>query len=272
MDLPLIEFDSVSKSFERRPVPFRRVEAQALALNCVSLRVPRGRTLGVIGESGSGKSTLLRILLRLTRPTAGRVLFDGQDVWGLRGRDLLAFRRRLQAIFQDPMSSFNPRQRIGAILSAPLEVHRIGSRAQRTDMIVDGLQRVGLGPEILARHPHQLSGGQRQRVAIARAIILRPAVLLADEPTSALDVSVQAQVLNLFKKTRVGLGLTCIFVSHNLGVIRYVSDEIVVLRRGKVVESGSAETVFSSPQHDYTQALLAAIPNLPSVQQCAPIG
>ncbi len=265
----LIGFEAVSKSFQNQPILFGRDRPQALAIDGVSLRVPPGQTLGIVGESGSGKSTLLRILLRLIRPTGGRVVVDGQDVWALRGHDLLAFRRRVQAIFQDPMSSFNPRQTLGSILSAPLEVHRIGSRAERRDMIADALGRVGLGCELITRHPHQVSGGQRQRVAIARAIILRPAVLLADEPTSALDVSVQAQVLNLFKKTRAELGSTCIFVSHNLGVIRYVSDEVAVMWQGKVVETGSAEAVFTAPQHDYTRTLLAAIPDLAALPQRA---
>ncbi len=265
MSRPLIEFASVSKAFQGGPRLFRRARPRALAVNGVSLSVQPGQTLGIVGEFGSGKSTLLRILLRLTRPTEGRALFDGADVWALGGRDLLAFRRRVQAVFQDPMSSFNPRQSIGTILSAPLEVHGIGTRAARRDMIAEALARVGLGLELAARHPHQLSGGQRQRVAIARAIILRPTVLLADEPTSALDVSVQAQVLNLFKATRAELGLTCIFVSHNLGVIRYVSDHVAVMRQGEVVESGAAETVFTAPQHPYTSALLAAVPDLSAV-------
>jgi peptide/nickel transport system ATP-binding protein len=263
----LIEIESVSKSFHGRPLwPFRGGPA-AFAVREVNLRVAHGQTLGIVGESGSGKSSLLRMVLRLLRPSAGRVLIDGTDVWALRGRDLLAFRRRVQAIFQDPMSSFNPRQSIGTILAAPLEVHGIGGRAERRATIADALARVGLGAELITRYPHQLSGGQRQRVAIARAIILRPAILLADEPTSALDVSVQAQVLNLFKKTRAELGLTCIFVSHNLGVIRYVSDEVAVMRQGEVVETGSAERVFTAPQHAYTRALLAAVPDVPAVPQ-----
>ncbi len=269
MSRALIEIEAVSKSFQSRPILFRRAGPQALAVDSVNLCVPPGQTLGIVGESGSGKSTLLRVLLRLTRPTSGRVVIDGQDIWALRGRDLMAFRRRVQAIFQDPMSSFNPRQTLGTILSAPLEVHGIGSRAERRDMIAEALGRVGLEVALTTRHPHQVSGGQRQRVAIARAIILRPAVLLADEPTSALDVSVQAQVLNLFKKTRAELGLTCIFVSHNLGVIRYVSDEVAVMRQGKVVETGSAETVFTAPHHDYTRTLLAAIPDLATRPQRA---
>ncbi len=261
MSRPLVQLEGVSKSFHGGALRFGRAATPAPAVNGVSLSVVAGQTLGIVGESGSGKSTLLRILLRLVRPSSGRALFDGQDVWALRGRELRALRRRVQAVFQDPMSSFNPRQTVATILAAPLEVHRIGTRASRRDAVAEALQRVGLGPDLASRHPHQLSGGQRQRVAVARAIILRPTILLADEPTSALDVSVQAQVLNLFKQTRVDLGLTCIFVSHNLGVIRYISDHVAVMRQGSVVEQGPADDVFTSPRHDYTRALLAAVPD-----------
>jgi peptide/nickel transport system ATP-binding protein len=261
MSRPLIELDAVSKSFHGGLRLFGGSARPAPALNAVSLRVEAGQTLGIVGESGSGKSTLLRVLLRLVRPSSGRALFDGKDVWAMRGSELLALRRQVQAVFQDPMSSFNPRQTVAGILAAPLEVHRIGTRASRRESIAEVLQRVGLGPDLARRYPHQLSGGQRQRVAIARAIILRPAILLADEPTSALDVSVQAQVLNLFKQTRAELGLTCIFVSHNLGVIRYVSDTVAVMRQGVVEEQGPADAVFRSPRHEYTRALLAAVPD-----------
>ncbi len=261
MSRALIELEAVSKTFQGGLRLFARAAGTPPAVNAVSLRVEAGQTLGIVGESGSGKSTLLRILLRLVRPSAGRALFDGRDVWSMHGQELLALRRQVQAVFQDPMSSFNPRQSVASILAAPLEVHRIGTRASRRTAVAEALERVGLGADLATRHPHQLSGGQRQRVAIARAIILRPAILLADEPTSALDVSVQAQVLNLFKQTRADLGLTCIFVSHNLGVIRYVSDHVAVMRQGVVEEQGPADAVFSAPQHEYTRALLAAVPD-----------
>jgi peptide/nickel transport system ATP-binding protein len=262
MSRPLIELQAVGKTFHAGWRPFGRAPAPPPAVSEVSLSVAAGETLGIVGESGSGKSTLLRILLRLLRPSSGRALLDGRDIWAMRGRELLALRRQVQAVFQDPMSSFNPRQSVATILTAPLEVHRIGTQASRREAVAEALDRVGLGPELGQRHPHQLSGGQRQRVAIARAIILRPAILLADEPTSALDVSVQAQVLNLFKQTRAELGLTCIFVSHNLGVIRYVSDQVAVMRQGVVEELGPADAVFGAPRHPYTQALLAAVPDL----------
>lgn len=255
----LVEIRSVTKRFEsglgiwaERPKP---------AVKDVTLSVRAGETMGIVGESGSGKSTLLRMVLRLIRPTSGEVLYRGRDVWLAGRQELMQFRREVQAVFQDPASSFNPRQTIGAILVAPLEVHRQGTRRERASKIAEALSLVGLPHSFVTRYPHQLSGGQRQRVAIARAIILKPSLLLADEPTSALDVSVQAQILNLFRDTKHKLGLTSIFVSHNLAVIRYLSDQVAVMRQGEIVESGPSETVFSNPKHPYTQALLAAVPD-----------
>ena len=259
MSQPLLRIENVSKSFETGAGFWRR--DKFLAVDDVTLEVRPGETLGIVGESGSGKSTLLRVLLRLIRPSSGRVLFDGRDLWALKGRDLMAARRRIQAVFQDPMSSFNPRQTIASILKAPLEVHGIGDRRSRRALVDQTLSVVGLNPEFAHRHPHQLSGGQRQRVAIARAIILRPSLLLADEPTSALDVSVQAQILTLFQQTKREFGLTCVFVSHNLGVIRYVSDRVAVMRRGRIVEEGPSEAIFTNPQQEYTRALLDAVPD-----------
>jgi ABC-type glutathione transport system ATPase component len=217
--------------------------------------------LGVVGESGSGKSTLLRMILRLIRPTSGQILFEGRDIWTLSGRELLAVRRRMQAIFQDPASSFNPRQSIGAILAAPLEVHGVGTAAQRVRTVAETLELVGLSTSYASRRPHQLSGGQRQRVAIARAIILRPSLIVADEPTSALDVSVQAQILALLQRTNRELGLACVFVSHNLGVIRVIADDVAVMRRGKIIEVGDVERAFAAPREDYTRALIDAVPD-----------
>ena len=256
---PLIAIEGLGKTFER-PGPFRRGTGFR-ALRDVTLAVERGETLGIVGESGSGKSTLLRMVLRLIRPGEGRIRIGGQDIWALPPREIRAFRRRVQPIFQNPASSFNPRQSIGAILAAPLEVHGIGDRRSRRRAVAELLERVGLPAEVATRHPHQLSGGQKQRIAIARAVILRPEIVLADEPTSALDVSVQAQVLDLFEEIRRGMGLTAIFVSHNLAVIRQVSDHVAVMRQGEVVEYGPAEAVFAAPRHDYTRALLAAVPD-----------
>lgn len=231
------------------------------AVDGVTLDLQPGETFGIVGESGSGKSTLLRMALRLIRPSAGQVYFEGRDISTLSGRTLRAVRRHVQAVFQDPASSFNPRQSVGRILMAPLQVHQIGGTSERRKLVHDTLELVGLSPSIVERLPHQLSGGQRQRIAIARAIILKPSLLIADEPTSALDVSVQAQILNLFKQTKRELGLTCLFVSHNLGVIRYVSDRVAVMRSGRIVEIGQAHDIFTNPQHAYTRALLAAVPD-----------
>jgi ABC-type oligopeptide transport system ATPase subunit len=256
---PILQLCDVTKEFESGMFPWTRRNLRAV--DGVTLDLYPGETLGIVGESGSGKSTLLRIALRLTRPTSGRVLFEGHDIASLSGRDLRSVRRRLQAVFQDPASSFNPRQNVGKILLAPLQVHQIGSASERRRLVGDSLELVGLSPKIAERFPHQLSGGQRQRVAIARAIIVKPSLILADEPTSALDVSVQAQVLNLFKQTKRNLGLTYLFVSHNLGVIRYVSDRVAVMRLGRIVEVGRANDIFTHPQHAYTRALLAAVPD-----------
>lgn len=253
MSEPLIVLENLTKSYGGSSGP--------RAVDAVSLSVRRGETLGIVGESGSGKSTLLRLVLRLVKPSAGRVILDGRDVWSSRGRDLAAIRRQMQAIFQDPASSFNPRQSIGAILAAPLEVHGIGTPATRRTLIGEMLERVGLPATTVERYPHQLSGGQRQRIAIARAVILKPQVLLADEPTSALDVSVQAQVLKLFAEIRRDLGLTAIFVSHNLAVIRQVSDHVAVMRQGQLIEEGPTAAIFEAPKSDYTKALLAAVPD-----------
>jgi oligopeptide transport system ATP-binding protein len=257
---PLVVVERVSKVFESGGWLWRR--ARAPAVDGVDLEVLPGETLGIVGESGSGKSTLLRLILRLLRPTAGRILFEGRDLAALGGRELRALRRRMQVVFQDPTASFNPRQSIGRAVGAPLEVHGVGTRASRRRLVGDTLELVGLGARFMDRYPHQLSGGQRQRAAIARAIVLRPALVLADEPTSALDVSVQAQILNLFRSMKRELGLTYVFVSHDLGVIRYVSDRVAVMYLGCIVETGTSEAIFTRPEHEYTKALLAAVPDV----------
>ncbi len=258
MSEALVATRGLSKTFESGELFWRRRRVEAV--KDVDLEVRPGETLGIVGESGSGKSTLLRLILRLLRPTAGQVRFQGRDIESLSSRELRGLRRQMQAVFQDPTSSFNPRQTIGSALLAPLEVHDVGVRQSRLAQVGETLELVGLEASFIGRYPHQLSGGQRQRAAIARAIILRPALVVADEPTSALDVSVQAQILNIFKQTKRELGLTYIFVSHNLGVIRYVSDRVAVMYLGEIVESGSGDQVLSAPRHDYTRALLSAVP------------
>ncbi len=258
MSDPIIRVSKLSKSFGHNGLFVGR--QGPLAVNNVSFDVYAGETLGIVGESGSGKSTLLRMILRLIRPTAGTVHLKGRDIWAMSdARRTLP--RDMQAIFQDPASSFNPRQTINAILTAPLDVHDVGTRSTRREAVAESLERVGLSLDMAKRLPHQLSGGQKQRVAIARAILLKPAVVLADEPTSSLDVSVQAQVLKLFLQTKQDLNLTMVFVSHNLAVIRQVSDRVAVMRGGELVESGSAADIFERPQTDYTRDLIAAVPD-----------
>jgi oligopeptide/dipeptide ABC transporter ATP-binding protein len=230
------------------------------AVEGINLEVRPGETLGIVGESGSGKSTLCRVILGLTRPTTGSVVFDGQDLARLSRTEMRRMRRRIQAVFQDSSSAFNPRHTVRASLLAPLDVHNIGDRAGRHRLVEETLLQVGLDSSFLNRHPHALSGGERQRVAIARAIILRPALVVADEPTSALDVSVQARILNLFRDIQTQLSLTYVFVSHNLGIIRYICDRVAVMYLGEIVELGPIEEVFSAPGHPYTRALLRAIP------------
>lgn len=259
MSGPAISLTGLGKNFQAKRMfgtsePFH-------AVRDVSVQVGRGRTLGIVGESGSGKSTVLRMVLRLIAPTSGTVEIDGEDIWQLARRDLRGLRRKVQPIFQNPSSSFNPRQTIGAILTAPLEVHGIGDRKSRRDQAMALLERVGLTTGHAERLPHQLSGGQKQRVAIARAVILEPQIVLADEPTSALDVSVQAQVLDLFQEIKSSMGLTSIFVSHNLAVVRQVSDDVAVMKLGQIVEYGPVDQIFTSPAHAYTRSLIDAVPD-----------
>lgn len=231
------------------------------AVSDITLNVAKNQTMGIVGESGSGKSTLLRMVLRLIQPTSGEIRINGDNVWALKGANLKALRRDVQPIFQNPASSFNPRHSIQSILIAPMEVHGVGTHAERVDRAIELLQKVDLDPAVRTRLPHQLSGGQKQRIAIARAVILGPAIVLADEPTSALDVSVQAQVLKLFADIKDDLGLTTIFVSHNLAVIRQVSDRVAVMRRGELVEEGQVDEIFDAPKSEYTRKLIAAVPD-----------
>ncbi|GBG01556.1 ABC transporter ATP-binding protein [Azospira sp. I13] len=229
------------------------------ALNGVSLSLDAGRTLAVVGESGSGKSTLARLLALVDDADGGSLEIAGTPVNDATRRQL---RPRVQMVFQNPYGSLNPRQSIGAVLEEPLIIHTDLGRAQRRHRVADMLEQVGLRPEFAARYPHMFSGGQRQRVAIARAMILQPQVVIADEPTSALDVSIQAQILNLFTELQKRHGTSFVFISHDLSVVRHIADEVMVMYRGSVVEQAPAATLFDSPQHSYTQALLAATPTL----------
>ncbi|MFN8173424.1 MAG: ABC transporter ATP-binding protein [Geminicoccaceae bacterium] len=230
------------------------------AVDGVDLVQAERQTIGVVGESGCGKSTLARAILRLLAPSAGRVLFRGRDLSTLSPARLRAVRRDIQLVFQDPLASLDPRWTVGRTLEEPFVIHGVGTPAERQQRVAELLRIVGLGPEAAERFPHEFSGGQRQRIGIARAIALRPALVILDEPVSALDVSIQAQILNLLEDLKAELGLAYLFISHDLAVVRSVSDRVAVMYLGRIVESGPADAVFERPMHPYTEALLAAIP------------
>ena len=233
------------------------------AVNGVSFTLKTGETLGIVGESGCGKSTLARLILRLIEPTAGAVRLNGTDFLALGSGALRAARRDVQMVFQDPYASLDPRMAVAGIIAEPLEIHRIGTAASRRERVLELLDLVGLGPDAAAKYPHEFSGGQRQRIGIARAIALQPKLLVLDEPVSALDVSIQSQILNLLTDLKQRLGLSYIFISHDLSVVRHVSDRVAVMYLGRIVEEGRAETVLGTPRHPYTQALVSAMPGSP---------
>jgi len=230
------------------------------AVDGVSFTLPTGKTLGIVGESGCGKSTLARLVTRLIDPSSGSVVLDGVDITTLSGKSLREMRRKLQMIFQDPYSSLNPRHSIGQIIGDPMRIQGIVTRANEKIEVQELMQRVGLNPEHYNRYPHEFSGGQRQRIGIARALSLRPSVIVADEPVSALDVSIQAQILNLLENLQKDLGLSYVFIAHDLSVVRHIADQVAVMYLGKIVEVGESATVYSSPAHPYTKALLSAVP------------
>ena len=252
---PLVVIENLTKVFKGR-----LGQADFTAVQDVSLTVPRGRTVAIVGESGSGKTTTARMLLKLYEPTSGSIRFDGQDVTGLRGRQLAAFRQRVQPIFQDPYSSLNPMFTIGRIVEEPLSTYGRGTRAERQDRVKWLLEEVALPPSTVSRYPNELSGGQRQRVAIARALALQPELIVCDEPVSALDVLVQKQILDLLGRLQDEFGLSYLFISHDLAVVRLISDEVCVMKDGRLVEAGASEEIFTDPQHPYTRQLLASIP------------
>ena len=232
------------------------------AVDGVSFEIGRGETLGLVGESGSGKTTLGRAIVRLVEPQSGAVRFDGTDVHSAPRRRMKELRRHMQIVFQDPAGSLNPRMRIGAIIAEPLLIHRVGDKRRRRERAMQLLERVGLAAGVMDRYPHELSGGQKQRVGIARALALEPKFLVLDEPVSALDVSIQAQIMNLLADLKKDLGLTFLFIAHNLAVVRLLSDRVAVMQRGRMVELAESEEMFERPQHPYTRALLAAVPSL----------
>ncbi|MBI3217557.1 MAG: dipeptide ABC transporter ATP-binding protein [Mycobacterium sp.] len=258
---PLLEVTDLVKHFPiKAGVIVEREVGRVHAVDGVSLTVHKGETLGLVGESGCGKSTLCRAIMQLSPPTSGSVRFDGQELVGMSRRELAPVRRQLQMIFQDPYASLNPRKRIGQIIGDAIELHGLASGAQVKRQVQDLLDRVGLQAEHYNRYPHEFSGGQRQRIGIARALALRPKLIVADEPVSALDVSVQAQIVNLLEDLQSEFGLSYLFVAHDLGVVRHVSDRVAVMYLGKVVEVAEADALYNKPIHPYSGALLSAVP------------
>jgi peptide/nickel transport system ATP-binding protein len=258
-DQPLLVVNKLAKSFWLREGLFGKREFKAV--KDVSFTLPRGKTLGVVGESGSGKTTVGLTLLRLHQATGGSALFDGRDLLAMPAHEYQAYKRRIQIIFQNPYASLNPRFTVGQILLEPMRIHRIGANdAERTAMAHALLRRVGLPEQAFQRYPHEFSGGQRQRIAIARCLTMKPEILVCDESVSALDVSVQAQVLNLLQDLQDEYGMSYIFISHDLSVVKYISDQVMVMHQGSVVEIANSDELYRNPRHPYTQALLAAIP------------
>ena len=239
---------------------FERHVGDVRAVDDVSFEVRRGETLGLVGESGCGKSTTGRTALRLYKPTAGKIVFDGLDITKIEGEALRQMRRHMQMIFQDPYSSLNPRQTVGGIVAEPLLVHKIGTAAERQERVAELLDVVGLNPNFLNRYPHEFSGGQRQRIGVARALAVNPDLIIADEPISALDVSIQAQIINLLVRLQDRFGLTFLFIAHDLSVVRHVSDRIAVMYLGRIVEIAPSHDLYDRPVHPYSVALLSAVP------------
>lgn len=261
--MPLVRVDQLQVHFPVRSGVLQRTTDVVKAVNDVSFAIEEGRTLGLVGESGSGKSTLSRALLKLIPATGGQAFYHDREILGMTESEFRPLRKEMQMVFQDPFGSLNPRMTILEVISEPLSIHFRDQNAKaRRDTVAGLLVRVGLGPEAMERYPHEFSGGQRQRIGIARALAVQPKFLILDEPVSALDVSVQAQILNLLKDLQDEFKLTYLFIAHDLAVVRHMSDDIVVMYRGNLVERGPADRVCEAPEHEYTRKLLSAVPKL----------
>lgn len=266
MQAPLLQVEGLKVHY---PTTNRRQQNYVRAVDGVSFELQAGETLGLVGESGCGKTTTGRAVLRLVEPTAGKILFAGKNLRELRAEQLRQFRSQMQIVFQDPYASLNPRLRVGAALVEAMEIHNIGSPNERRTMAQELLAKVGLNPDYVDRYPHEFSGGQRQRIGIARALAVRPQLIVCDEPVSALDVSVQAQVVNLLQDLQQELGLSYLFIAHDLSVVKHICHRVAVMYLGQIVELAEVDELFANPQHPYTQALLSAIPIPDPEQQSA---
>jgi oligopeptide/dipeptide ABC transporter ATP-binding protein len=256
----LMRIDDLVKYFPIKSGVVKRTVGHVHAVDGVSLTIRTGETLGLVGESGCGKTTLSRTILKLVEPTSGRIVFDGEDITTFKRRRMRPYRREMQIVFQDPYASLNPRLTVRNIVGEPLKIHGVGGRGEYKARVDELLRVVGLSPEHANRFPHEFSGGQRQRIGVARALALNPRLVVLDEPVSALDVSIRAQVINLLEHLQQELALTYLFVSHDLSVVRHVSDRVAVMYLGKIMESGSRQDIYERPTHPYTQALLSAVP------------
>jgi len=256
----LVRVEGLVKHFPIRGGALNRVVGHVQAVSGVTFSVRRGEVLGLVGESGSGKTTVGRLVLRLEQATAGRVIFEGTNIFELPRREMRRFRKRMQIVFQDPYASLNPREKVRTVIGHALALHRIGTREGRADRAAELLEQVGLSAEQLDRFPHEFSGGQRQRIGIARALAVDPSFLVADEPVSALDVSIQAQVINLLSDLKDRLGLTMLFIAHDLAVVEHICDRVAVMYLGKIMEIAPSDALYAAPNHPYTKALLSAVP------------